>query len=48
MGVFEANLKKIESHPKDSSYTLGQNQFMDLTPSEFKMNLLGIKKNEGI
>jgi len=42
LNVFSENLKKIESHPIDSDYTLGQNQFMDLTKVEFKHYYLGL------
>jgi len=42
LGVFAQNLKKIDSHPEHSSYKLGQNQFMDLTSTEFKRYFLGL------
>lgn len=38
--VFEANLKDILAHPKDSTYTRGVNQFTDLTWDEFKSGFL--------
>jgi len=37
---------KIEKHPTDSTYTLGQNQFMDMTNEEFKTKFLGLKGAE--
>jgi C1A family cysteine protease len=45
LGVFYQNYKKIQRHPKTSSYTLGQNQMMDLTHEEFKKFYLGFKPN---
>jgi len=42
LNVFSQNLKKIEAHPEDSTYTLGSNQFMDLTKVEFKHFYLGL------
>lgn len=41
--VFTNNYNKIQSHPKTSSYTLGENQFMIITNQEFKQTYLGLK-----
>ncbi len=38
--VFAQNYQKVLDHPKDSSYTLGLNQFSDLTFDEFKRGYL--------
>jgi len=36
LGVFTANYRKIQEHnAKGESYTMGVNQFMDLTHDEF-------------
>jgi len=42
LNVFAQNLKKIESHPEEATYKLGQNQFMDLTHTAFKNYYLGL------
>jgi C1A family cysteine protease len=46
-GIFKQNLLKIEAHNAgDHSYTLGVNQFMDMSDSEFKkVHLSGIAQN---
>jgi C1A family cysteine protease len=46
--IFRSNLKQILEHNADSrnNYTLGMNQFTDLTPSEFKAQYIGGFKSE--
>ena len=44
MTVFGENLKKIRDHPVESTYTLGQNQFMITTHEEFKAQYLTLLK----
>jgi len=45
LGVYYSNLKKIEAHnaKHGETYTMGENQFMDLTHAEFVKFYLGLK-----
>ena len=45
LGVYYSNLKKIQAHNAKPgvTYTMGENQFMDLTHSEFVKFYLGLK-----
>jgi hypothetical protein len=45
MGVFSANYKMIMEHNMmgDATYTLGMNQFMDMTHEEFASIYLNLK-----
>jgi len=44
LGVYYSNYKTISTHnAKGKSYTMGENQFMDLTHEEFKKHYLGLK-----
>lgn len=45
--VFNANLKSIEHHNmySNASWSLGVNQFSDLTPAEFKSHISGFNKD---
>merc|ERR1712002_464057 len=46
--IFKTNLKKIEEHNKSgASWTMGINQFSDLTPEEFESLYLGGYKQIG-
>jgi len=43
LGVYYANWQKISEHNiKPSTYSMGENQFMDLTTEEFKKIYLGL------
>jgi len=44
--VFKQNLAVIEAHDATVGYTLGVNEFTDLTPAEFKATYLGYKHRE--
>jgi len=48
LGVFYNNFNTIKHHSKSSTYTLGQNQMMDLTHDEFKQYYLGFKPNHRV
>lgn len=41
--VFAQNYETIYSHDPSTGYTLAVNQFMDMTPKEFKETMLGGK-----
>ncbi len=42
LSVFYTNYMTIKNHPKTETYTLGENQFMDITNDEFKKTYLGL------
>jgi len=44
--VFKQNLAVIEAHDASVGYTLGVNEFTDLTPAEFKATYLGYRHRE--
>merc|ERR1719356_1218612 len=48
--IFETNLKKIEEHNKSgASWTMGVNQFSDLTDAEFQtLHMGGYKRTPGL
>ena len=45
LGVFHSNFKFVEEASKTSSFSLGLNQFADLTESEFLVKFTGLKAN---
>jgi len=48
LGVYYSNYKKISDHNSlGKPYTMGENQFMDLTHEEFKKHYLGLKMPKG-
>jgi C1A family cysteine protease len=48
LGVFYQNYQTIANHPATATYTLGQNQFMDLTNEEFKATYLGLMPKKSV